>query len=202
VCEGDSDRAFYQEVNERLLAPNKGGSADTIFLNAQNKSTVRRIVRPLREMGIPAAAVVDFDIIKGTDLKDLLVTCSVPPALIHSLTTLRGDLEAKFRTLGLDMKRGGISLLPSAEQEACRSLLDQLEAYGVFVVPTGEVESWLSHLGVTAAKEDWLAAIFERMRADPDQSDYVRPVEGDVWAFVRRIATWINDPARLGISAA
>ncbi len=53
VTESDSDRAFYQEINERLLQykpeleiPN------CLFINAQNKQTVRLIIKPLREMGM------------------------------------------------------------------------------------------------------------------------------------------------------
>ncbi|WP_224369689.1 hypothetical protein [Hyalangium versicolor] len=51
-----------EEINERLLAVKKGHRA-CAFLNAQNKQTIHRIISPLREMGIPAAAVVDLDVI-------------------------------------------------------------------------------------------------------------------------------------------
>ena len=64
VCESDVDRSFYQEVNARLLV-DSAGIRDSVFLNAQNKQTVRRLVEPLRKMGIPAVAVVDIDILKG-----------------------------------------------------------------------------------------------------------------------------------------
>ena len=59
VTESDTDRAFYQEINERLLryAPDQG-IPNCLFLNAQNKQTVRTIIRPFRELGIPAAGVV------------------------------------------------------------------------------------------------------------------------------------------------
>ncbi len=66
VCEADADRAFYQEVNERLLATNDSrGAPDTLFLNADNKQTIPRIVEPLRKLGIPTAAIADLDILKG-----------------------------------------------------------------------------------------------------------------------------------------
>src|SRR5260221_1485977 len=65
VTEGDADRAFYQEINERLLTfdPPKG-IHNCLFLNAQNKQTIHEIVRPLREMGIPCAGIVDVDVVK------------------------------------------------------------------------------------------------------------------------------------------
>jgi energy-coupling factor transporter ATP-binding protein EcfA2 len=200
VSEADRDRAFYEEINLRLSMAKKGGAVDAVFLNAQNKQTVRRIVRPLREMGIPAAAVVDFDIVKGTDLSDLLSACFVPQTLIHSITTLRGDIEARFRALNLDMKQGGISLLTKQDDvSACKSLLQQLSQYGIFIVPNGEVESWLSYLGVNAAKENWLTIMFEIMGSDPTAAGYVQPRIDDVWEFVKDVGLWLGNPNRLGM---
>jgi hypothetical protein len=74
--------------------------------------------------------------------------------------------------------------------------LHQVARYGVFVVPVGEVERWLQHLNIAAAKPAWLPAIFERMGADSAAPEYVRPTENDVWAFIRGVARWINDPNR------
>ncbi|WP_216920269.1 ATP-binding protein [Synechococcus sp. CCAP 1479/9] len=199
VCEADRDRAFYEEINTRLVAAKKPAVTDGVFLNAQNKQTIRRIVQPLREMGIPAAAVVDVDIIKGTDLRDLLGACFVPSALVHSLTILRGNIEARFKELGLDMKAGGVRQLQGADRESFESLMEQLRAYGVFVVPIGEVESWLQSLRVAAAKDVWLTTIFERMRSDPNEVDYVRPESGDVWGFIEAVANWTSDPMRHGM---
>jgi hypothetical protein len=83
VTEADADRALYQEINERLLASNLGIDS-CVFLNAQNKQTVQRIVSPLRKMGIPAAAIVDLDVLKGTStLKELLKSCTVPQSLVQ-----------------------------------------------------------------------------------------------------------------------
>ncbi len=65
VTEGDADRAFYQEIIERLLqAGDPRGIDGCLFLNAQNKQTVWDIVHPLRELGIPASGIVDIDVLK------------------------------------------------------------------------------------------------------------------------------------------
>lgn len=64
VTESDTDRAFYQEINERLLSEkDPRGISNCLFINAQNKQTVNDIIRPLRELGIPAAGIVDVDIL-------------------------------------------------------------------------------------------------------------------------------------------
>jgi hypothetical protein len=65
VTEGDSDRAFYQEVNERLLEfDSEKGVDNCLFINAVGKDTIWKIVKPLREMGIPAVGIYDIDILK------------------------------------------------------------------------------------------------------------------------------------------
>jgi AAA domain, putative AbiEii toxin, Type IV TA system len=65
VTEADADRAFYQEINERLLRENPPrGIANCLFLNAQNKQTVQTILKPLRKLGIPAAGIIDVDVLK------------------------------------------------------------------------------------------------------------------------------------------
>jgi hypothetical protein len=37
------------------------------------------------------------------------------------------------------------------------------------------------------------------MGEDPDGSDYVAPVEGDVWSFIEQIGEWLKSPNRKGI---
>jgi len=199
VCEADGDRVFYAEINNRLQAAKRNNVPDTVFLNAQNKQTVRRIVGPLRGMGIPVAAIVDFDIVKGDDLRDLIKECFVPADLIHSLGQLRGDVAAHFQQKDLDMKKGGLSLLTGGPKESCESLLEQLARYGIFVVPNGEVESWLEYLAITASKVQWLPEIFARMRSDPADPSFVTPKDGDVWAFIEKIACWVRDVNRRGM---
>lgn len=201
VTEGDSDRAFYQEVNLRLQAADSEGATGCVFLNAQNKSTVGRIVSPLREMGVPAVAIVDLDIIKKKDdFKKLLSACNVPPSLAESWGNLRGQLYRTFQDQGVDPKEKGIHDLSPIDRETASTLLDSLAVYGIFVVPDGAVESWLRDLGISGPKKKWLPAIFERMGANPDDTDYVLPTEGDVWDFIRSVGRWIADPHRKGMA--
>ena len=92
----DTDRAFYQEVNDRLAHFNSGGAPDTLFLNAQNKQTIRRVLGPLRQFGIPAAAVVDLDIDKNGGFSELLRAAWLPAEVIRSLGQLKGDRNASW----------------------------------------------------------------------------------------------------------
>jgi len=199
VCEADTDRAVYQEVNQRLSMSERGAARNTLFMNAHEKSTVRRIVQPLRGMGIPAAAVVDLDIIKNRDLNDLLKAAHVPNTLTEAWNTLRSRTKDKFEEMGLDMKQSGIQALPEAEREAAQTLLDGVAEYGVFIVPRGELEQWFSQLHGRKdrpTKSRWVPWVLDLMNTDPG---LFAVTDDDVWGFVSKIADWISDPERKGI---
>ncbi|ETI67877.1 ATP-dependent nuclease [Neobacillus vireti] len=203
VTESDSDRAFYQEINERLLKfmPNSG-IPNCLFINAQNKQTVHHIIRPLRELGIPAATIVDIDVIKegGTVWANFLKGGYVPEISYDSLGNMRGTIKRKFDELGINMKtQGGISTLPPDVREAADNFLNQIAEYGLFVIKNGELESWLKELEVTGHGSKWLIDIFEKMGENPDSEEYLKPTEVDVWYFMKTIGEWLLEPNRKGI---
>lgn len=203
VTEADADRAFYQEINERLLLANDPrGLEGCLFLNAQNKQTVWDIVQPLRELGIPAAGIVDIDVLKeGGAVWQKPMDGAYVPKLSHSaLGTERSALLRAFEATGKDMKRdGGIKLLSGSDREACVNFLTKLADYGIFVVPSGEVESWLDAISVSRNKGTWLTTIFQAMGEDPSSASYLRPSPGDVWDFIGGIRAWVANPSRKGI---
>jgi ABC-type cobalamin/Fe3+-siderophores transport system ATPase subunit len=203
VTEADADRAFYQEINERLLRYKPTmGIPNCLFINAQNKQTVQTIIRPLRELGIPAAGIVDIDVLKegGSVWSSFLESAFVPEIERSSLSTARSAVKQRFDQTGKDMKReGGIQLLGAADREAASNLLERLAEYGLFAVPHGELESWLKNLGATGHSPAWLISIFEKMGEDPTGASYVKPWDDDVWAFLGQVRRWLTNPTRKGI---
>lgn len=206
VSEADADRAFYGEINQRLVsAGDARGIKGGLFLNANGKDTVARIIAPLRALGIPAASIVDLDVLKegGENWTRHLRGAGIPDGERDAygrrravvLDTLNALTPRDFKTAG------GISLLAGSEREAADNLIHDLARYGMFVVPVGEVEAWLSGLNVPRAKHRWLRTIFEAMGGDPSSQEYLRPAAGDVWGFVSDIKRWLSNPARRGISA-
>jgi hypothetical protein len=203
VTESDADRVFYQEINERLLqfAPSKG-IRNCLFINAQNKQTIHSLVKPLRQLGIPTAGVVDIDAIKegGTNWKNLLQSAFMPSLSQDSLALSRAAIKKLMEKTGKDMKmHGGIDILGGEDREAAAALLEQLAQYGMFIVPGGELEAWLKHLGTSGHGPAWVVNMFEKMGEDPNNSDYARPDEGDVWDFIAGIRLWLHNPKRKGI---
>ncbi len=203
VTESDADRAFYQEINERLLlVGDKRGIPSCLFLNAQNKQTVWDIVKPLRELGIPALGIVDVDVLKegGKVWQKPLEGAFVPEISHQTLNTQRRDILNAMENTGKDMKRdGGINILERADKEACENFLEQLFEYGILIVPGGELESWLNHLSVSGHGSQWLINVFEKMGDSPDDPDYVKPSKGDVWDFIGKAKQWLSNVQRKGI---
>jgi predicted ATPase len=205
VTESDADRAFYQEVNERLLQFKPDfGIPNCLFINAQNKQTIQTLIRPLRKLGIPAVGVVDIDILKdgGVNWTNLLNSADVPPLSHGSLATMRAAVKVAMDATGKDMKRdGGLQILGHSDRQAAENLLSQLADYGVFTVPGGELESWMKSLGVGGHGPSWLIDIFEKMGEDPSSPTYIRPGLNDVWSFMGQVRGWLLDANRKGIPA-
>ena len=203
VTEADTDRAFYQEINERLLRHKPTwGIPNCLFINAQNKQTIRTILGPLRNLGIPAVGIVDVDIIKegGTVWTAFLEGGCVPELERRSLAELRHSVNEKLDLTGKNMKRdGGLELLGYGDKEAATNLCERLCEYGLFIVKKGELESWLPELGAYGHGPAWLVDVFQKMGEDPEEESYLRPGIKDVWSFLAEIKNWLSNPRRKGI---
>lgn len=203
VTEADSDRAFYQEINERLLSENDPRDINNcLFINAQNKQTVWEIVKPLRELGIPTVGIVDIDVLKegGQVFTKLLDGSFIPTLNQQSFHNQRKSLYDTLNATGQNWKTaGGIDLLNDSDREACSNFFNQLDEYGVFVIRKGELESWLKQLNATGHGSNWLIDIFAKMGDNPETIGYTKPTAGDVWDFIGKVKNWIDNTNRKGI---
>lgn len=211
VTEGDSDRAFYQEVNERLLAAGDDRAIPhALFLNADNKDAIPAIVAPLRKLGIPAAGVYDLDVLRegGSKWTRLLDATGLPEGqheASHKLrqtvleTLINAAPKGTQKPEKFFKRNGGVEILSLKEKEVADNLCDELERYGSFVVRFGEVEAWLKDLDLPSKDSGWRAAIFAAMGSDPKKEPYLKPTTGDVWDFIGTIGKWLKNPNRRGI---
>lgn len=205
VTESDGDRVFYSEINRRLSIENQGIS-DTTFLNAGGKQTVHRIAAPLRQAGIPAAVIYDLDVLKYQEQKrvktslweNILMSLNIPRNKIAYFENERRFVETELCKKNGDnipdvFKKQGIMSLSDEEKNRALSLLKDLKVYGIFIVPIGELEEWLSYLGIQRAdKSVWFVEILEKMTQDDTM-----PRENDVWEFIKDINKWISNEAPL-----
>jgi ABC-type cobalamin/Fe3+-siderophores transport system ATPase subunit len=205
VVESDSDRAFYDEINNRLLAAgDPRGISNCLFLRAQNKQTVPVIMKPLRKLGIPAAGIVDVDIYEeGGQVWDSFVDAAGMSTVTREATkTARAKLKTSFDNsrISKPKENGGINVLTADDQQSANDLFDQLEKHGLFVVRHGEMENWLPGLVTQNLHgSKWLVEAFEAMGEDPRSAEYLKPATGDVWDFTGNISKWLRNPTRKGV---
>jgi hypothetical protein len=198
VCEADADRAFYQEINERLLDESQGLDS-CHFVNAQNWQTIPRIASALRRLGVPTVLLVDLDAVLHENTGMLLAAANIPEAISRGLGQLRGDL-AKHVVNRKSLKAEGLSIFSGEIRESWDKYLEDLADYGIFAVPVGELEGWLPELTVARGrKADWIVDMFSAMGSDPKSPSYVRPAVDGPWEFMRKVSRWILNPRRRGM---
>jgi predicted ATP-dependent endonuclease of OLD family len=202
VTESDNDRAFYGEIYHRLASIHKDYPS-ILFINAQNKQTIKNIIAPLRKFGVPAAAISDIDILKdgGKTWLEWLTSAHIPDALHSGFSAQRAAIKDCFDIVGKDMKiDGGVNALPTGDKQAAEQLFQTLSEYGVFVVQHGELEHWLATLEVPGKKTNWTVAMLERLGSDPADPNYVPPGTDNVWEFIATVVQWVRNATRKGTS--
>lgn len=194
VVEGDSDRTFYSEVNERLrLHESKTHPAvmrDCVFLNAQGKHTVSRVLAALRRLGVLFCGIVDLDLLKNKgECKKLLEATGATEAVAESIGTTRGSIQRSISDLDALCRPNGLARATNEERKSVEHFIREMEAHGIFLPEVGPVEGWLTKLGVKASKNSWIPAIFAAM--GPVDSG-LKPTNNDVWRFIRHIGAYLE----------
>lgn len=197
VTEGESDRAFYQEINERLLQYKpEWGIQNCLFISALNKHSIPDIIETLRNIGVSVIGITDIDVIKknGPSFGRFLQAFSVPPEMHESMKSGRSAVERIFKQKPTDQKFTMLNAsLTNDEKQTANRLFDQLNDFGLFVVRIGELEDWLSGLGVNKKiKNKWLINIFEKLGSDPNDPNYIKYSDDDVWEFIHQIKQWFE----------
>lgn len=201
ITESDNDRVFYSEIYHRLSVENET-LPSILFINAQNKQTMRDVMGPLREFGVPAVAIPDVDFVKdgGSNWTQWMSAGRIPDPLHIPYGQQRAAICQLLNSTGGDMKSGGgVNLLSGSDRAAADAFFDLMDSYGIFIVRNGELEDWLKGLKVSGRKTGWAVEMLERLGSDPDSSSYVKPSTDDVWAFMLKVARWIQTPSRLGM---
>lgn len=189
VVEGDSDRTFYNEVTERLRIhepkTHPAVMRDCVFINAQGKATVSRILAALRRLGVVSCGIIDLDLLKDNGIcTNLLEAAGAPPSVCASIGVTRGNVHKSIADIKALCKPNGLRHASPDERDGVEHFISVMAKYGIFLPEVGPVEGWLSNLGVEAHKNAWIPAIFQAM--GPVNTG-LKPTPGDVWEFIRRI---------------
>ena len=194
VCEADTDRAFYEEINRRLYLKDEG-IQDCLFLNAQNWQTIPRVAIPLKRLGVPVASIFDLDVLRSSEFTriwELIDDKCVAEKLQKDRNYILSDLNKVDKNY---WKKNGVLSVEGQLRDDLEILIEGFASEGIFFVPVGELEGWLTSLNIPSggqAKSSWLPRIFQSMGSDPQAASYLAPGQGDVWEFLRRISLWFK----------
>lgn len=102
----------------------------------------------------------------------------------HNLSGAKGALNRlrKSASKWTSLKAGGIAALPVRLRPTARAVLKRSKTYGLFVVPKGELESWID-VG-TRRKRKWVIRAL-RSIGDGDTPKDLRDFVGEVIAFLK-----------------
>lgn len=141
VCEGHSDTTVYEFVSEEYL--DQGGY---LFTYADNKQTIPRVTKALSQSNIPTVAIVDLDIIKSPgDVREIVTSLNNNADEVN-IDDLCNQFNISVREQDVDwddLKEYGLDAVSGEESELLEEIITTAKNYGVFIVPSGELERWV-----------------------------------------------------------
>jgi len=237
ATEADADTVFYQRLFQKI-----GASDEIHFVNAHNKQTLKKVVRPYQSLGIKFALIADADVIRDKvefqSIIDDIVDGTLHEAIMDERETVYSyfqkqdkhtileQLKAKtqeFASQGIppadddpqkiasalfDFRKGLNKLREDADelsslkklgrkaldadittQQAFDKLIEHCASLGLFIVPVGELESWLVDYGVARSsnKTKWITTALEKLF----EIDY--DTEKQVWKFINALKTYLTN---------
>lgn len=225
ICEGDSDRAFYQEVYERLQRDRHENTSagpapfratrDCIFLNSHGTGSIPDLLDALHRVGIPTAAILDLDLLKDRkpSVADFLKAVGADESEYRSINNDRGEKYKAFEKIARDsdpqeadpqkikdatsrlIKRGGILNLKDDKQRL--AIQTFLDRLAVYGLFAVQV----------GELESWLPELGKGINKQdwvpemfkkmgiPGAEDYLAPGKGDVWEFIQQVTDWLEKQA-------
>jgi hypothetical protein len=103
-------------------------------------------------------------------------------SLVKSLRSLSNNVDRMRR-----LKKGGIAAFPPELQAMLTDLIRDLRERGLFLVPVGELEEWLTGRDVGVSKSNkraWSNAAAQKIQQLGKQ-------DGDVWGFVNSVGDYL-----------
>lgn len=106
------------------------------------------------------------------------------------VSELRNRLNLLSRELSpqQNLKLKGVVAVPEGLQVEINSLLTDLKSIGLFLVPCGELESWIPTLMTGVTRENKSLWATEAARKIEDHGEG----EGDIWAYIRSIVDYFK----------
>lgn len=157
VCEGDEDRSVYRSV-----IVNEFGRDDYLFIHTYGKGKMDDVTGALTESNVPAAAVLDIDVLKNSgEWRRILQSTGMNDNLVDGFVEMGEEINESVRddTGGWeDVQNRGVEAIPV--QGTFEELAQGVREYGIFIVPVGELESWMD---LSLGQNTWIITALEEI---------------------------------------
>lgn len=135
--EGATDRLLYEHVfsDQSLME-----DIEYSFISSTGKDSVCNPEKIAVDVGTPYAIIFDFDVLhhKSVEYLDRLSILNGEKDLLERAKELSEQMKGTT-----NLKNCGINALSGDLKESVIKLIDEFKAFGIFIVPIGNLESWL-----------------------------------------------------------
>lgn len=169
VCESDYDCLFYQAVMNAIFESKNEIAPDILFTHCGGKNRVKDVVKALKAVNVPVAAICDFDLLNNkTVFKQLAEafgskwneSLQTDMKIIYDNTNAKGvDFWKQIKKIGKFGFTGDSAVAYEKVEKNCKS-------FGLFVVPFGEMECF--DKTINKEKKDWVYEVLEKYKLEEE----------------------------------
>lgn len=161
VCESDYDCLFYQAIMNSIYENKESIAPDILFTHCGGKSRAKDVVKALKAVNVPVAAICDFDLLNSSqNFKPLIDAFGENWGKVWSngMKTIYDNMNAKQDSWTHIKKIGKLGF--DGDAPAAYEKVEKIcKKVGLFIVPVGEMECF--DKTVNKEKKEWVYHILE-----------------------------------------
>lgn len=165
VCESDGDCRFFAAALDDAAedGAQRALSEDSLFIPAGGKDRVAKVVKSLAQLGVPTAAILDFDALNKKSVVRGVVEAiggAWTPQFESWYRTISDTANSQTGLWSLAKNAGKQAFPAGAPFEALTGLLDALAELGLVILPCGEMEDLEKSIGLHGSS--WVSEALDR----------------------------------------
>jgi hypothetical protein len=149
IVEGDEDVRFYRYVQEKFFP-----DADIVFIPVFSKSRIIPVRDSLVKLMDPSRvrAIYDIDAVLMNSKNELdgalMSVMKSSPTIMELANEFHKALSSNqnWSELRKKIKTNGVDVMTASQKQSFERLTNSLQQLNIFIVPVGEVESWIGFL--------------------------------------------------------
>ena len=163
ACEGDGDCKLYSIIDGYIK--NKAGLySESLFVNCGGKGRIYKVAKALSSLSVDCKVIVDLDIFENkNDIVKLVESKNIQWSEIENdYTILMNDIKSSNLKWN-SIKRAGVPSFPAGTATKAFNRINKLlKEHSIFVVPVGELESFVKEAGTKKHGSEWVTDLLEQ----------------------------------------